>query len=341
MLRKNVTLIIYIVLCLCITINTCFAKETRKWFTGVYVVVKIHDKTPHGMTRYRINKDVLAKHFKGQLTEILNSTQYSISFRSTDPHLIIDVTITGKPLISKYNIITNASLDDGMEEWEVGFVDYWDKQKNIAPVRRYEEYIKSTKKIIALGRQVVGYGSASSEVEEIYKGKVEELKDDLARAKKMLAEAKKNATITGTIKQMLNTIASEFVQYYRLVRQYEYEFTQQATEIEDLQNQLEDGYASVPRQETRRYVEPRSPAGRNVLYETGNIIKLHNPADTCFTIYKTPALKNSIILFLNGIPAKVIDYKALRGEPIVYKVHIVLKDGSEYTGWVPEGAIKD
>ncbi len=338
-MKRNVSLPIYVCVIFCIILNACLAEDTRKFFNGVSVVVKVTYKTPRGMHQYRINKEALTKHFKDQLAEILMSTQHSISFRPTDPHLIIDITIKGDNSSKKYYIITVASLDDGLEEWDVGFSDYWNKEKNLAPVRRYEEYIKRTKKILALGNQVVGYGSSSSEVEDIYKGKVEELKDDLAEAEKMLAEAEKKTGITYTIKQSLSSIAAEFSKYYLLARQYEQEYTRQATETEELRDQLGEGEAAPPQQEINRYTELRSPAGKNVLYETGSIIKLHNQADTAVAIYKDESLSNLTNLFSNGIKATIIDYKALRDKSVVYKVRILLQDGDEYVGWVPEGVI--
>lgn len=190
------------------------------------------------MPRHRINKNVLINHFKHQLTERLKTTPNTIVFRSSDPRLSINITIKGNRLIKKYNIIINASLYEGAEEWQTKTSDYWDKEKNMGPVRRAEGYIKHTKRIIGLGKEMVGYGSFSSEIEKIDRENVEEEKENLAKAEKMLAEAKKNSGISGTIKQMLSSIATEFSQYYRCAKQHERYYKHNTAQTEELRNQL-------------------------------------------------------------------------------------------------------
>lgn len=109
-------------------------------------------------------------------------------------------------------------------------------------------------------------------------------------------------------------------------------------EIAELIEQLEGKEDSEPtqQQENKHYTEPEKQSARNILYETGTTIKLHNPADTVVAIYKDPALRNMTIFFTNGISATVLDYTLNEGKQTIYNVRIKLKDGSEYKGWVPE-----
>lgn len=341
MIRKNTTFLIYIFLSLFITINFSFAKENRKLLNGVSVAMNIHDKTPHGMPQQRINKDVLVRYFKQQLKEYLQKTPYPIFFRPVDPRLNITITVKGDRQSRKYYLSTKASLDEAMEEWQIEYSDYWDKEKNIDLVKKTEKYIEEVTEIVALGNQVVGWGSLSSEVENINRKNVDEWKQELADAKKVLVQAKEFASISGTIKQSLNSVASEFAKYYQLVKQHEQEYTEQATEIEKLSKQLGSiSDTSSPRNEKKVYTETRQQSSGNILYETGSMISLHNHSDTAVAIYKDETLGYITKLLTNEIKATVIDYRSISGKPLVYKVRINLKDGSEYTGWIPEGVIK-
>ncbi len=342
MIKTITTSIAIIFLIHCVFLKTCPAKETRKWLNGVHVVVMAHDKTPHGMTGHKIKKDVLVTHFKEQLKEQLKTSQYSIQFRSTDPHLKIDITITGDRETKIYNIVTKASLDAGAEEWKAEASDYWDKQKNVSKVRKAEEVVKYTKRILFLDKEMVGIGSFSSNIEKIDRENVEEGENKLAKAEKALVKAKKDASLTGTIMQSLNTIASRFSQYYQLVKQYEQEYTRQATETEALQYQLGTvANTYTPQNGEDMYREARIHIPTGILYEAGGTATLYNQADTCFAIYGDPEITNAIILFTNDIDAKIIGYKSLPDKPVVYQVLIALQDGSEYTGWVPEGIIQN
>lgn len=76
-------------------------------------------------------------------------------------------------------------------------------------------------------------------------------------------------------------------------------------------------------------------------YETGSTVSLHNDADTSIALYKDQALTNTMILFRNGIKATITDYRISPDKPTAYKVRILLKDSSEYIGWIPEGVIKE
>ena len=101
---------------------------------------------------------------------------------------------------------------------------------------------------------------------------------------------------------------------------------------ETLLNQL--GYANKNAVFPQHYTEHETMVSSNILYEIGTMIKLHNPSDTTIAIYKDEALGNITNLFTNGIKAKIIDFKVVPDKTIIYKVLILLKDGSKYTGWI-------
>ena len=103
-------------------------------------------------------------------------------------------------------------------------------------------------------------------------------------------------------------------------------------EKEKLLNQL--GYVNENAVFPQHYIEYGGLPHENMLYEAGTTIKLHNLSDTSVAIYKDEALGNITNLFTNGIKATITDFKTFPDKPIAYKVQILLKDGSKYTGWI-------
>lgn len=75
--------------------------------------------------------------------------------------------------------------------------------------------------------------------------------------------------------------------------------------------------------------EPITLSATNNLYETGTMIKLHNPSDTVVAIYKHNTLDKVTNIFHNSKKVEVID-----SQPSRYKIHALLNDGTEYTGWI-------
>jgi len=88
------------------------------------------------------------------------------------------------------------------------------------------------------------------------------------------------------------------------------------------------------------YVEFKGNSRKNILYQAGTTIKLHNSSDTVVAIYKDESLQNITNIFTNGIAATITDYKISPDKPTAYEIRILLKDGSEHTGWIPGWVIK-
>ncbi len=127
-------------------------------------------------------------------------------------------------------------------------------------------------------------------------------------------------------------------------QKFEKEFEKTERETAELLNQLEDKPVVPKKTEQKKSdehsTEPKPKPRKNIFYETGSTIKLHNPSDTTVAIYKDESLGNITSLFTNGIGATITEFKTFPDKPIAYKVQILLKDGSKYTGWVPENVIR-
>lgn len=312
---------------------------------GVYVYLEIYDKTPQGMTIPRLNKNSLIKHVQKQLeNSIGRERNIRLSQTVLDPHLVIDITIKGNYKEKKYYITTNASMKQNVAEWHVQTTDYWDKQKNIGPVRTAEKAIKKAERDLkyhqlSLNESLSIYYTDSTRY--FYQSEIEMYKAALDKAEKQLAVAKKNYGISYTIKQTLTNMTSSFFTDYSLAMIYQKEFEKTEKETAELISQLGEEDITLPQQITKRYVESRSPAGKNVLYETGTIIKLRNSSDTVVAIYKDESLDNIKNLFINGTDATVLEYKFNHGKQSIYRIQVLLKDGSEYTGWIPGNVISN
>ncbi len=107
-------------------------------------------------------------------------------------------------------------------------------------------------------------------------------------------------------------------------------------------------YKKIGKEETIRsqskgehYIQSKIQSRKNILYKIGSNIRLLNPSDTMVAIYKDESLNNITIIFANGISGKITDIKTFPDKHIIYKVQVILKDGSEYTGWVSEHVISN
>ena len=76
-------------------------------------------------------------------------------------------------------------------------------------------------------------------------------------------------------------------------------------------------------------------------YEIGYTVSLRNRSDTTVTVYKDSALSNVTNVFTNGISALVVGSKKHPDKLTMYKVQIILKDGTEYTGWISGNSISN
>lgn len=80
---------------------------------------------------------------------------------------------------------------------------------------------------------------------------------------------------------------------------------------------------------------------KNIFHETGSTVKLFNPFDTTVEIHKDSTLSNVMNIFTNGISAMIVGSKKHPDKLTVYKVRILLKDGSKYIGWISENSISN
>ena len=76
------------------------------------------------------------------------------------------------------------------------------------------------------------------------------------------------------------------------------------------------------------YMETKSKLSKK--YKIDETIELQNTEDDVISIYKDSGMENIIIMFTNGVHAKIIEVGDGK-----YKVKI-----GNYTGWIPEGVIK-
>ena len=325
--------------------NACFAKGDLGALgnlKGVYVNLKVRERVPHGMVLPRINRVVLSKHIKNELTELF---RYAKGFKiyntpSIVPHLNVAVTIEGISQRKGYNITTKASLkQEGLEWWEQ-ITGPWSKQSVREPIKEAEKAVKSAEKNLKSEQIYLGEVMYSEWIRNKSRGRIERYKTILANAEKRLAEVKKDSSLLSRIKLSITTVNTAFLIDYTQAWVHEKEFEKTERETAELLNQLEQKKEVTSSGSKEHYIKYGSRSRLNILYETGNIVRLHNPSDTTVAIYKDESLSNITNIFTNGIGATVIEFKTFPDKPIAYKVQILLKDGSEYTGWVHENVIR-
>lgn len=343
---KHIKILIIIFFLNYFSLNTVYSDiEALGNLKGVFVTLKIYDKTPQDMIMPHFDKSKLLKHINDELTDLFRNTQNFKVYKipNITPRLDINITIKGDRDIKEYYINTEARLKQGSAEWYEQIHRNWDKQTSMLPVRAAEKVVLEAKK--NLEQEQVYYNELNNYSSEwIYyntKRQIGKYRDTLLIAKKQLFQKKKAATFFSAMKLTLTAINISFSTDHILVRKYEKEYEKKQKEMEELISQLEEKDPAPQQQEAKRYIKPVTKPSRNIFYETGIIIKLRNTSDTIVEIYKDESLKNITNLFTNGISAEVTNYKALSNGSFIYKVLIQLKDGTEYTGWIPENIISN
>ena len=323
MVSRKIILTIATFLLINLPLNTSYANSDIAALgdlKGIYVNLKINDRTPQGVPKQRIDKKKLLKYIEKQLINTIGKERGIKLFKSIDPHLNVNVIIEcqehhAADRLKKYMyyVTVEAVIDRNASEW----------------YREYTEPWEENTRVINSARKRVNDAAA-----RLKKDKKESSKK-LSRLFLKFAKIDLKYAIDRTAESLLGRIIRELTTDYRLARGLENEHKRKEKETEELLDQL--GYEEETislQQKDERYVESKNLSPANVLYETGNTIKLRNPSDTVFALYKDDSLSNITNLFSNGIKASIMDYKALPDKPVIYKIQILLKDGSEYTGWI-------
>ncbi len=210
----------------------------------------------------------------------------------------------------------------------------WLSEQSCSWQKKTDNSIKKLESLISLKKQALNMGS--------FVEAMDMAKNIIKSDYKLLYEKKRRLTFQYAIEQTLNEIVDNFAGDYVLTNGLPDGLEYQLGYEEEIELEYQPGYEEETvslQQKDERYVESKTLSRANILYEKGNTIKLRNPTDTVFALYKDDSLSNITNLFSNGIKASIIDYKALPDKPVVYKIQIPLKDGSEYIGWVSESVI--
>ena len=344
MVKAKIILSIATFLLINLPLNTSYADSDIAALgnlKGIYVNLKINDRTPQGVPKQRIDKKKLLKYVEKELINTIGKERGIRLFKAIDPHLNVEVIIEGQEhhaadRLQKYMyyVTVKASLERNAVEWY---------REHTAPWSENAKYINAAKKRVKIASENVAKAKKNT------KGRrknsfaytfLEVYKTNLINAKKNLVNTINRYAIGRTAEVILKTIVFQLTSDYKVAKNIESEYKKKEQEVEELSKQLGDEEETISlQQKDERYVESKVLSRANVLYEIGNTIKLRNPSDTVFALYKDESLSNITNLFSNGIKASIIDYKALPDKPVVYKIQIPLKDGSEYIGWVSESVI--
>ncbi|MGR3302955.1 MAG: hypothetical protein ACUZ8I_10695 [Candidatus Scalindua sp.] len=344
MVSKKIILSIVTFLLINLPLNTSYADSDIAALgdlKGLYVNLKINDRTPQGIPKQRIDKKRLLKYVEKELINTIGKERGIRLFKSIDPHLNVKVTIEGEEhhasdRVKKYMyyVTVKASLERNAAEWYREYTKSW--VENTKYINAAKKSVKTaSENVVKAKKETIGKPKSSLAYTFL-----EGYKTNLTYAKKSLANTIERYAIRRTAEGMLGRIAYALAHDYKVAKKIESEYKKKEQEIEELSNQL--GYEEETitlQQKDDRYVESKTLSRANVLYEIGNIIKLRNPSDIVFALYKDDSLSNITTLFTNGIKATIMDYKALPDKPFAYKIQMFLKDGSEYIGWVPESVI--
>ena len=346
MVNAKIILSIATFLLINLPLNTSYADSdiaALGHLKGIYVNLKIYDKTPQGIPKQRIDKKRLLKYIEKQLINTIGKERGIRLFKPIDSHLNVEVIIEGQELHAadgpkkyKYYVTVKASLERNASEWHREHTELWTENTKI--INMWKKNVREA--IVKLDKAKKAKAPSGINQKSYRTNEINYAASQLALAKKMLASSVKKYTIGSAAELGFNIIARRLWVDYKVAKKKEDEYKKNEQEIEELSNQL--GYeeeAISLQQKDDRYVKSKTLSRANVLYETGNRIKLRNPTDTVFALYKDESLSNITNLFSNGIKASIIDYKALPDKPVVYKIKILLKDGSEYIGWVSESVI--
>lgn len=308
---------------------------------GVYVNLKIYDKTPQLIPKQHIDEKRLLKYIEESLINTIGKEKGIRLFKAIDPHLNVKVIIEGQELHAadgpkkyKYYVTVKASLERNASEWYREHTVLW--TENTKVMNRHKENVR--KAIVKLNK--AKKASYRLDQKSNHTAKINRATQELALEKGTLALWTKIYDIESKAEEKLGVIAIRLWKDYKVAKKIESRYKKKEQEIEELSNQL--GYEEETitlQQKDERYVESKTLSRANVLYEIGNIIKLRNSSDTVFALYKDESLSNITNLFTNGIKATIMDYEALPDKPFVYKIQMFLKDGSEYIGWVSESVI--
>jgi hypothetical protein len=308
---------------------------------GIYVNLKINDRTPPGMPRQRIDKKKLLKYVEKKLTNTIGKERGIRLFKSIDPHFNVKVIIEGQEHHSAdklqtymYHVTVEASLERNAAEWYQEYTESW--EKNAKRINSAKESVRKAKSRLNKAKKAPYLLSQKSS----HTRGINSAARHLAYTKKSLASTIERYAIRHTAEGMLGKIIYALAKDYRIAKKMENEYKKNEQEVEELRNQL--GYKEetiTSKQKNKRYVKSENLSLKNILYEIGNTIKLRNPSDKVFAFYKDDSLSNATNIFTNGINATIMDYKALPDKSFVYKMQMFLKDGSEHIGWVPESNI--
>lgn len=346
MVSKKIILTIATFLLFYLLLNTSYADSDIAALgnlKGVYVNLKIYDKTPQGIPKQRIDEKRLLKHIEERLIITIGKEKGIRLFKAIDPHLNVEVIIEGQELHAdgrpkkyKYYVTVKASLERNASEWYREHTVLWTENPKI--INQYKESVR--KAIVKLNKAKKAKAPSGFDQKSYRTAEINRATHELASGKRSLALWTKMHDIGKKAEEKLGLIAQQLWGDYKRAKRKEDEYKKNEQEVEELSNQLGDEEETISlQQKDKRYVESKTLSRANVLYEKGNTIKLRNPSDTVFALYKDESLSNIKNLFSNGIKASIIDYKALPDKPVVYKIQILLKDGSEYIGWVLESVI--
>ena len=309
---------------------------------GIYVNLKINDKVPQGIPKQRIDKKRLLKYIEKELINTIGKERGIRLFKAIDPHLNVEVIIEGQELHAadgpkkyKYYVTVKASLERNASEWHLEHTELWTENTKI--INMWEKNVREA--IVRLDKAKKAKAPSGINQKTYRTNEINYATSKLALAKKMLASSIKTYTIGSAAELGFKIIASRLRVDYKVANKLKKEYEKKEKETEELLSQLEAKEETNSTQPDEQYIEYESRYRLNILYEIGNTIRLHNPSDTSVALYKDESFSNITILFSNGIKASIMDYKVLPDKPVVYKIKILLKDGSEYIGWVPESVI--
>lgn len=341
MVSKKIILTIATFLLFNLPLNTSYADSDIAALgnlKGIYVNLKIYDKTPQGIPKQRIDEKRLLKYIEERLINTIGKGKGIRLFKAIDPHLNVKVIIEGQELHAaagpkkyKYYVTVKASLERNASEWYREHTVLW--TENTKAINQHKERVR--KAIVKLNKAKKAKAPSGFDQKSYRTAEINRATHELALEKETLALWTKMYDIEKKAEEKLGLIAQQLWGDYKKAKRKEDEYKKNEQEVEELSNHL--GYEEETislQQKGERYVESKTISRANVLYETGNTIKLRNPSDTVFALYKDESLSNITNLFSNGIKASIIDYKALHDKPVVYKIKILLKDGPEYTGWI-------
>jgi hypothetical protein len=206
---------------------------------GIYVNLKINDRTPQGVPKQRIDKKKLLKYVEKELINTIGKERGIRLFKSIDPHLNVKIIIEGQEhhavdRLTKYmyHVTVEASLERNTAEWHREHTESWTentKSINVAKKRvkaASNSVIKAKKDTIGKPKNSFAYSFL-----KVYK-------TNLINAKKNLANTIERYAIRRTAEGMLKKIALDLVRDYRVAKNIEDEYKKREQEIEELSNQL-------------------------------------------------------------------------------------------------------